>query len=134
MKISLFRFIVFAPFTIVQLLQYIFQLRRDGKSEVRRILQQRYSLVGNIEENHGCSQNTCFAKHMDIDNIGDTHKRKDQYLAEDSLEANLAVQLLVHHRAHDAGDVIDHHEGKRDGSCTKYVSSRILCNACATER
>ena len=43
----------------------------------------------------------------------DADQGEDEHLFENALESDFAGQLLVHHGAHDAGDVVDDYESQK---------------------
>lgn len=95
----------------MELGQNVLQLRRDRQTQVRGVLQQGNTFIGQIEENHSGTKDAALAEYMDIQNIADTYQGEDQNLPADALEADFAGQGFVDGGAHDASDVVDHHEG-----------------------
>ena len=78
-----------------------------------RILDEGYTLVGNVEENDGGTDYGAGADNLSVQNVADAYKGKDQHLLEDALEANCRGQFLIDNGAHDAGDVVDDHKGQK---------------------
>src|SRR5690554_5261934 len=99
--------------TVVELFEYGLQLRRDRKTKMGRILDEGYTLVGNVEENDGGTDYGAGADNLSVQNVAYAYKGKDQHLLEDALEANRRGQLLIDNGAHDAGDVVDDHKGQK---------------------
>lgn len=99
--------------TVVELFEYGLQLRRDRKAKVGRILDEGYTLVGNVEENDGGTNHGASADNLSVQNVSDAYEGKDQHLLEDALEADCRGQLLIDYGAHDAGDVVDDHKGQK---------------------
>lgn len=71
------------------------------------ILHQRQALVGNVEKDNCCTQNTARAYDTDIQNVCDTNQQEDQHLAADAFEADLAGKRMVIDGTHDTSDVVD---------------------------
>ncbi len=77
---------------------------------MRGVLRQGQSLVGEVEEDDRRAQHARMPQHLHVDDVADPHQQKDQHLAADALEADLAGELLVRDGAHDAGQVVAGHE------------------------
>ena len=50
---------------------------------------------------------------MRVQNVTDAYQQEDQDFAANTLEADLAGQLLIGKSAHHTGDVVDGHEGQK---------------------
>src|SRR5699024_1017574 len=98
----------------MELLQYCFQLFRDGQSKVCGVLNNAHALVGQIKEDHCRAQYRACSNDLHVQDVGDPHQQEDQHLAADTLESHLAVELLVRYGTHYARDVVrhrKHHQG-----------------------
>ena len=69
----------------MELLQYGLDGIRHRQTKMGGILQQGYTLIGQVEENHCRAQHTGRTQHLNIDNVADTHQQENQYLAADPL-------------------------------------------------
>ena len=99
----------------MELYQDVLELIRNRQADVRRVLKQAQPFVRQIEEDHRAAQRAAGADHMDVHDVGHAHQHEDEHLLEDAPKAHGAGQLLVHNGAHDARDVVEHHEyQKRD--------------------
>ena len=97
----------------MKLLQHGLQLLRDGQAEVRGVLHETDAFIGDVEKDNRRPKYTAGADHLRIQNMTDAYQQEDQDLAADTLEADLAGQLLIGKGAHDTGDVVDGHEGQK---------------------
>ena len=50
------------------------QCFRDRQSQMRRILQNAYALIGQIEEDHRCSDHTSRTNDLHINDVGDANQ------------------------------------------------------------
>ena len=91
----------------MKLLQNGFQLLRNGQSQVCGVFQQGHALIRQVEENDGSAHHRAAADDTGVENVSDADQGEDEHLFENALEAHGTGQLLVHHGAHDAGDVVD---------------------------
>ena len=66
--------------TVVELFEYGLQRRRDRKAKVGRILDEGYTLVGNVEENDGGTNHGASADNLSVQNMSDAYEGKDQHL------------------------------------------------------
>ena len=93
---------------------------------MRGVLRERYTLVGDVEEDHRCAKDAARAYDLHIEDVGDPHEQKNKHLAADTFEADLAGELLVSHSAHDARDVVHGHENhksdKQAGTAAEEVA------------
>ena len=89
------------------------------------VLQDGQTLIAQVEA-HGCTaQSAARAYDMHVDDVGDADQHQDQHLFEDSAESNRAGQFLVHHRAHDAGGVVDGHEDHQRNQEAVHASKHV---------
>lgn len=56
-------------------------LFRDRQSKVSRILQQGYTLIGQVEAHHGAAQSIAGSYHMKINDVGNTHQHDNSLIA-----------------------------------------------------
>lgn len=89
------------------------------------ILRERYALVGDVEEDHRRAKNAARADDLHIEDVGDPHEQKNQYLAADTLEADLTGEVLVGDGAHDARDVVDCHERHKSDEQTITATEKV---------
>ena len=83
---------------------------------MRRVLQKAHALVGQIEENHCRAKYRTRSNDLHVQDVGNPHQQENQYLAADTLESHLAVELLVRYGTHYARDVVrycKHHKGDK---------------------
>ena len=97
----------------MKLLQNGFQLLRNGQSQVCGVFQQGHALIRQIEENDGGTHHRAVADDTGVENMPDADQGEDEHLFENALETDFAGQLLIHHSAHDAGDVVDDYESQK---------------------
>ena len=97
----------------MELFQNRFDLFRHRQTQMCRIFQKAYALVGDVEKDNGCAQYRAATDHLHIQHIGNAHKQKNQNLAADALKSNCARQLLICHSAHHACDIINDRKGNK---------------------
>ena len=77
------------------------------------ILHQRQALVGNVEKDNCCAQNTAGAYDTDIQNVCNANQQENQHLAADAAKADRAGKRVVIDGAHNAGQIIDNYKGEK---------------------
>ena len=80
---------------------------------MRSVFNQGDALIGKVEENDRSTEHADCAKHLDVQQMADAHKRKNKHFTKDALEAHVGRELVVRDRTHDAGDVVQNHEGQQ---------------------
>ena len=89
------------------------------------ILSKAHAFVGDVKENDRRAQDAARAYDLHIEDVGDPHEQENQHLATDTLEADLAGQLLVRHSAHDARDIVDCHERHKSNEQTVTAAEKV---------
>ena len=79
----------------MELFQHRLQLLRDRETKVRCILYQGDAFIGEIEENDRRAKDAAGTDDLRIQHVADAHQREDQDLAADTLEADLAGELVA---------------------------------------
>ena len=97
----------------MKLFQDILQLSRNGQAQMGGVLHDADTLVGQVEENDCGTQHSTLTEDIDIHDVTDAYKGKNQHLTADALEANRTGELLVGDGAHDTGDVVDYRKGNQ---------------------
>ena len=59
------------------------------------VLHETDAFIGDVEKDHCRPKYTAGADHMRVQNVADAYQQEDQDLAADTLEADLAGQLLI---------------------------------------
>ena len=60
--------------TVVKLLKYELQLFRDRQPQVRCVLRQGHTLIGQIEKDHRCSKHAAGTDDLGVDSVADSDK------------------------------------------------------------
>ena len=105
----------------MQLFEHGLQLFGNGQTEVRRVLKERYSLVGQIEKDHRRPEYRAGANDPCVEYVSYPHEGEYQNFLEYALEAYRRAELLVDYRAHHARHVVDNDE--RDQRVKKTVAA-----------
>ena len=87
-------------------MHHVLQFLWDGKPHPCCVLDDRDSLIRDVEEDHGGTQNTAAADNVNIEDIRHAHKSEDADLLADSLEANGTRQFLFCDGFKHARDVV----------------------------
>ena len=111
--------------SIVNLSKNLLELFGNRQAKMRGILQDGNSFIGKVEKDYCCAQGASCSQNMNINNIGDPHEHDNLHLLEDSAKANRARQLFIQHCAHDAGDVVCHHENQKRNHLSIDTSQEI---------
>ena len=111
--------------SVVNLSKNLLELFGNRQTKMRGILQDGNSFVGKVEKDYRRAQGTSCSQNMNINNVGDSHEYENLHLLEDSAKANRARQLFIQHCAHDAGDVVCHHEDQKRNHLSIDTSQEI---------
>ena len=74
------------------------------------ILQKAHTFIGEVKENDRRPEHTASSDDLCIEHMSDAYEQEDQYFTANAPEADLRRQLVICRRAHDSGDIIDHHK------------------------
>lgn len=85
---------------VVQLLQHCLQLVWDRQAEMGCVFDKGDAFIGEIEEDDSRAHNAAAANHLRVNDMTDAHQQENQHLAADTLEADLAGEILVNDGAH----------------------------------
>ena len=77
---------------------------------MRCILKKAYTLIGNVEKDHGGTKHTTGTDDLHIKNICNPNQQEDEHLSADALKAHFTGEVFVCNCIHDACDVVDHHK------------------------
>lgn len=66
----------------MKLFKHSFQLCGNRQTEVASVLDEGYTLVGNVEENDGSTQDRASADNLCVNDVADADKGKNQHLFE----------------------------------------------------
>ena len=91
---------------IFKAVHHILQFLRNRKPHPCCVLDDRDSLIRDVEEDYGRAQDTSAADDVDIEDIRHADKGEDADLLADSLEADGTGQFLFHNRTENASDVV----------------------------
>ena len=85
---------------------HILQFLRNRKPHPFCVLDDRDSLIRDVEEEHGRAQDAAAADNVGIKNIRHAHKSKDADLLADPLEADGTRQFLLHNRTENTSNIV----------------------------
>lgn len=80
---------------------------------MRCIFKKAYTLIGNVEKDHGGTKYTAGTDDLHIKDICNSNQQEDKHLSADAFKSDLAGEAFVCNCTYDASDVIDHHKGEQ---------------------
>ncbi|NCB08713.1 MAG: TlpA family protein disulfide reductase [Bacteroidia bacterium] len=72
---------------VMQLLEYILELLRNRQTQMPRVFQHRYALIGAVEEQHRRAQRAAVADQVSIHDVPDADQYEDQHFLGDTAKA-----------------------------------------------
>jgi hypothetical protein len=79
----------------------------DGEPQATGILNNTDTLVGDIKEDDGGSENAAVTNDLPVDYIADADQKKMSTFFKDALEPDFAGKLLIRHSDHQASYVVN---------------------------
>src|SRR5699024_9795777 len=118
---------------VMDLSQGSLQGFRNRQSQMGCVLQNAYTLITQIEEDHRCPDHTSRSNDLHINDVGDANQKEDQHLPANSLKSHMAGQLLVRHGTHNACKII-HHRKQHQGDEQAVTSPKEVPKPSAHSR